>query len=70
MSVQGRRGRRALASERARVQSFFGVGAFQLFMVNFHMKTPGAILLLFCWKPNIQKIRMEPLHYSAVISKL
>jgi hypothetical protein len=57
MSVEGRRGRRALASDH-----FGGAGALQLFMVNFHMETLGASPLLFCWKPNIQKTRMEPLH--------
>jgi hypothetical protein len=35
MSVEGRRGRRALASDH-----FGGAGALQLFMVNFRMKTP------------------------------
>jgi hypothetical protein len=48
--------------ESAHIRSFYGVGAFQLFMVNFHMETPEATPLLFCWKPNILKIVMEPLH--------
>jgi hypothetical protein len=39
MSVEGRRGRRAL--ERALASDHFGgAGALQLFMVNFRMKTP------------------------------
>jgi hypothetical protein len=42
MSIEGTRGRRALTSSR-----FCGARVFQLFMVNFHMKTSIAILLLF-----------------------
>jgi hypothetical protein len=41
MSVEGMRGRIALASGR-----FYGAGVFQLFMVNFYMETLGAIPLL------------------------
>jgi hypothetical protein len=55
MSVEGR-GRRAFESERALTSDHFGgVGALQLFMINFYMEIPGAVPLLFCWKPNIQK---------------
>jgi hypothetical protein len=48
MSVEGWRERRALTSERTLASDHFcGAGAFQLFMVNFHMKTPEAALLIF-----------------------
>jgi hypothetical protein len=63
MSIEGRGGRRALASGR-----FYGSGAFQLFIVNFYMEIPGVIPLLFCWKPNI-KIGMEPLHSSLLLNQ-
>jgi hypothetical protein len=57
MSAERRRGRRALVSERALTSDHFGgAGALQLFMVNFHMETTGVVPLLFCWKPNIQKL--------------
>jgi hypothetical protein len=46
MSVEGRR---VLTSGRALTSSHFGgAGAFQLFIVNFHIETPGAVQLLFC----------------------
>jgi hypothetical protein len=39
MSVEGRRARRALTSERALASGrFCGAGAFQLLIVNFHME--------------------------------
>jgi hypothetical protein len=70
MSVDGRRGKRALTSKRALASGrFCGARAFQLFMVNFYMETSGVIPLLFCWKPNIQKIRMEPLHSSPLLNQ-
>jgi hypothetical protein len=48
-SVDGRRRRRALVSERALASDHFGgVGALQLFMVNFHIEISGAAPLLFC----------------------
>jgi hypothetical protein len=50
MIVEGRRGRRELASDH-----FGGAGVLQLFMINFHMKTSGAASLVFCWKLNIKK---------------
>jgi hypothetical protein len=52
MSVESRRGRRALTFSR-----FCGARALQLFMINFHMKTIRAISLLFCYKLNIKKNR-------------
>jgi hypothetical protein len=65
MSVEGTRGRRVLTSERALTFGrFCGAGVFQLFMVNFHMKTPGAIPLLFVGNQISKKIRMESLHCS------
>lgn len=70
MSVEGKRGRRALASERPLTFGrFCGAGALQLFMVNLHMETPGAIPLLFCWKPNIQNIWMKPLNSSPLLNQ-
>jgi hypothetical protein len=49
MSVEKRRGRRTLVSERALASDHFsGAGALQLFMINFRMETPGADPLLFC----------------------
>jgi hypothetical protein len=39
MGVEGRRGRRALTSGRALASDrFYGAGAFQLLIVNFHME--------------------------------
>jgi hypothetical protein len=32
------------------------------------METLGAILLLFCWKPNIQKIEIESFHPSPLLN--
>jgi hypothetical protein len=43
MSVEQRRGTRALVSRRTFVSDHFsGAGAFQLFIINFHIKTFGS----------------------------
>jgi hypothetical protein len=53
-----------LTSERALTSGHFcGAGVFKLFMVNFH-EDYRSHSTSFCWKPNIQKIRMGPLHSS------
>jgi hypothetical protein len=70
MSVEGIRERRALAFERALASDHFGrAGALQLFMVNFRIETPEATSLLFCWKSNIQKTRMESLHSPPLLNQ-
>jgi hypothetical protein len=49
LSIYGMRGRRVLASDR-----FCGAGALQLFMVNFHIKTPGAA-------PSASEVVLKPI---------
>jgi hypothetical protein len=62
MSVEGRRGGRALISGRALVSGrVFCAGVLQLLIVKFSYGDLGAVPLLFCWKPNVQKIGIEPL---------
>jgi hypothetical protein len=51
MSVEKRRGKRALAFDH-----FGGAGALQLFMVNFRMETVGDAPLLFCWNQTSKKL--------------
>jgi hypothetical protein len=53
MSVECKKGRRALTSGR-----FGEAGVFQLFMINFYMKTLETNPVLFYWKLNIHKIKI------------
>jgi hypothetical protein len=61
---EGEEREEALASGR-----FGGAMTSQLFMVYYHMETPGAIALHFRWKPSIQKIGMEPLHSPRLLNQ-
>jgi hypothetical protein len=70
MSVEGRRGKRALASERALAPGHFcGVRGFQLFIVNFLYADSKIIPLLSWWKPNIQKIIMKLLYFFSLLNQ-
>jgi hypothetical protein len=59
MSVEWMKGRRALTSGR-----FGGAGAFQLFMVNFYMKTLGAAPALFYWNQTSKNRNVANSFYS------
>jgi hypothetical protein len=66
MSVEERKGRRALASERALASNHFvGAGALQLFMVNFHIKLHS----FFVRNQTSKKTRIAPLHSSPLLNQ-
>jgi hypothetical protein len=65
VSVEGRceyRGEKRRVSahvrESARIRSFLWSGSVPTTYGKFLYGDPGVALLLFCWKPNVQKIRI------------
>jgi hypothetical protein len=67
--VGGEEGERSRSGERSHSIVFYGAGALQLLIVNFHMKIQEPFHSYFIGKPNVQKIRIESLYFSILLNQ-
>jgi hypothetical protein len=66
---RGARGESARVRESARIRSFLWSESVPTIYGKFSYGDPGATPLLFCWKPNIQKIVMGSLYYLTLLNQ-